>query len=150
MDQFWVNQIELLVLTGTAGLSGTGNSLANRIEGNAGDNVIAGGGGADELVGGAGADTFLYSLQTDSTAGEMDWLSDFAHGLDRIDVRPVTTLDFTFDVFEGGTPGAWTRSHHNHVRGTPGDQGRRRRLARGPPLHSLHTAEPDAGRNRRR
>jgi len=51
--------IENLVLTGSAGISGTGNSLANTISGNAGSNVLDGLGGADLLKGGKGDDTYV-------------------------------------------------------------------------------------------
>ncbi|HUL09509.1 MAG TPA: CAP domain-containing protein, partial [Candidatus Acidoferrum sp.] len=48
-----------LTLLGTEDLSGTGNALANVIEGNKGANLIDGGAGADTLTGGAGNDTFV-------------------------------------------------------------------------------------------
>src|SRR5882724_8707705 len=48
-----------LTLLGTDDLSGTGNALANVIEGNKGANLIDGGAGADTLTGGAGNDTFI-------------------------------------------------------------------------------------------
>ncbi|MDR7307614.1 calcium-binding protein, partial [Rhodoferax saidenbachensis] len=81
--------IENLTLTGTAGLSGTGNNLDNVIKGNAGYNTLTGGlgndtldGGAglDTLVGGAGNDTYWlgrgYDVDTisenDATAGNID------------------------------------------------------------------------------
>ena len=51
--------VENLVLTGSAGISGTGNSLANTISGNAGSNVLDGLGGADLLKGGKGDDTYV-------------------------------------------------------------------------------------------
>lgn len=49
--------LENLILTGTANLSGTGNALANQISGNSGNNVLSGGAGNDTLDGRAGADT---------------------------------------------------------------------------------------------
>ncbi|MDY6922951.1 MAG: M10 family metallopeptidase C-terminal domain-containing protein [Pseudomonadota bacterium] len=49
-------ELENLVLTGDADLSGTGNLEDNRIEGNAGSNVLDGLLGDDSLFGGAGDD----------------------------------------------------------------------------------------------
>jgi Ca2+-binding RTX toxin-like protein len=51
--------IEHLVLTGEDWSHGTGNALANRIEGNLGNNWIDGGAGRDTLVGGRGNDTYV-------------------------------------------------------------------------------------------
>ncbi len=51
-------QVERLVLTGTGDLAGTGNDLANLIEGNAGHNLLDGGAGADEMRGGLGNDVY--------------------------------------------------------------------------------------------
>ncbi len=77
------NFLEILQLTGTADLSGTGNALANRLEGNAGSNVLQsldgndeldGGAGADRMEGGRGADTYYVDntgdlvIETDNQA----------------------------------------------------------------------------------
>ena len=51
--------VEMLTLTGTAAINGTGNSLGNTLIGNAGANILDGGAGADTLVGGAGNDTYV-------------------------------------------------------------------------------------------
>ena len=51
------SNIEVLFLTGTAAINGTGNTLANLLRGNSGINVLAGGGGNDIIEGGVGADT---------------------------------------------------------------------------------------------
>jgi Ca2+-binding RTX toxin-like protein len=51
-----------LTLTGTADLQGTGNSLNNVIQANAGNDTLNGGGGNDTLIGGAGRDTFVFGL----------------------------------------------------------------------------------------
>jgi Ca2+-binding RTX toxin-like protein len=51
--------VENLVLTGLAGINGTGNALDNSITGNAGSNRLDGGAGADVLKGGAGNDTYV-------------------------------------------------------------------------------------------
>ncbi|WP_305072129.1 hypothetical protein [Microvirga puerhi] len=51
--------LENLVLTGSAHISGAGNELANIITGNDGDNTLDGGAGADRLQGGIGNDTYI-------------------------------------------------------------------------------------------
>lgn len=51
--------VENLVLSGTSGINGTGNSLSNSITGNSGVNRIDGGSGADVLIGGGGNDTYV-------------------------------------------------------------------------------------------
>ena len=53
------SNVENLTLTGTSGLSGTGNSFNNTLTGNSGDNLLDGGIGADTLVGGTGNDTYV-------------------------------------------------------------------------------------------
>jgi Ca2+-binding RTX toxin-like protein len=50
------DNVENLVLTGTATRDGTGNALANVIVGNAGSNILHGLDGADTIEGGLGAD----------------------------------------------------------------------------------------------
>jgi Ca2+-binding RTX toxin-like protein len=52
------NNIENLILTGTANIDGTGNNQANNITGNNGNNVLDGKGGVDVLHGGQGNDTY--------------------------------------------------------------------------------------------
>ena len=57
--------IENLTLTGAGDINGTGNALANVIEGNSGRNVLDGGAGADTLRGGAGNDTYVVDSLSD-------------------------------------------------------------------------------------
>jgi Ca2+-binding RTX toxin-like protein len=49
--------VENLTLTGGA-VSGTGNSLDNRLIGNGNSNVLDGGAGADTMIGGLGDDVY--------------------------------------------------------------------------------------------
>jgi Ca2+-binding RTX toxin-like protein len=48
--------IEVLFLTGSTAINGTGNTVANLLRGNTGVNTLVGGGGADILEGGGGND----------------------------------------------------------------------------------------------
>jgi Ca2+-binding RTX toxin-like protein len=52
------DNVDNLVLTGTASVNGTGNALDNVLTGNSGANVLDGGEGADLMVGGDGNDTY--------------------------------------------------------------------------------------------
>jgi Ca2+-binding RTX toxin-like protein len=51
--------VEKLVLTGSSGLDGTGNSLNNTITGNSGNNTLDAGSGTDTLIGGLGDDVYV-------------------------------------------------------------------------------------------
>ena len=72
--------VEHLILTGTAAINGTGNSLDNSITGNTGANTLAGGAGSDVLTGSKGSDTYLFGrgsgvdriVENDATAGNSD------------------------------------------------------------------------------
>jgi Ca2+-binding RTX toxin-like protein len=61
--------VENLTLTGSAGISGTGNSLANTIIGNSGANILNGGAGNDTLNGGAGNDRISGGSGNDTING---------------------------------------------------------------------------------
>jgi Ca2+-binding RTX toxin-like protein len=56
--------IELLFLTGTNAINGTGNALSNLLRGNSMANTLAGGGGFDILEGGAGNDSLSNATGT--------------------------------------------------------------------------------------
>lgn len=57
--------VENLTLTGSSGLSGTGNALDNQLTGNSGANTLDGGAGADTMAGGAGNDTYVVDSASD-------------------------------------------------------------------------------------
>ncbi len=63
------SDIENLRLSGTNPTNGTGNALANRIDGNSANNVIMGGGGNDVLSGGGGTDTLIGGEGDDQISG---------------------------------------------------------------------------------
>lgn len=59
------DNVENLTLTGSSGLSGTGNALANILVGNGGANRLDGKGGVDQMTGGAGNDTYVVDDTND-------------------------------------------------------------------------------------
>lgn len=94
------DNVENLVLTGKAGISGIGNGLNNVITGNAGNNILAGGLGNDTLTGGSGADTFVFNTALNSHSN-IDTIVDFNDSQgDRIE------LDHTiFAALQASQPG---------------------------------------------
>ncbi len=75
--------VENLVLTGKANVSGTGNGLGNVITGNGGTNKLDGKAGSDTLKGGAGADKFVFTTALNATTN-VDTIKDFAVNVDKI------------------------------------------------------------------
>ena len=59
------DNVENLVLAGSADINGIGNALDNVMRGNAGDNKLDGGAGADRMVGGAGNDIYWVDTGLD-------------------------------------------------------------------------------------
>lgn len=105
--------VENLTLTGTGNTVGTGNLGDNALTGNSGantlsglggndilvggegadslvggigDDTLTGGAGQDSLTGGAGADRFVFGAVGDSRPAFFDVITDFASGMDRIDL----------------------------------------------------------------
>jgi Ca2+-binding RTX toxin-like protein len=64
------DNVENLILTGTANINATGNSANNTISGNSGNNSLTGGAGDDSLFGGAGNDSLTGGAGDDSLAGD--------------------------------------------------------------------------------
>ncbi|WP_162247932.1 cadherin domain-containing protein [Devosia sp. Root413D1] len=60
------SNLENLILSGTAAINGTGNTLDNALLGNTAANVLTGGSGNDVLDGGAGADTLIGGIGNDA------------------------------------------------------------------------------------
>ena len=77
--------VEKLVLTGSADLNGTGNSLSNSLTGNSGDNVLKGAAGHDSLKGMGGHDRLEGGSGNDKLdAGSGDDKLEGGSGRDRL------------------------------------------------------------------
>lgn len=61
--------VENLLLTGSTGINGTGNTLNNTLTGNGGNNTLKGLAGNDTLSGGAGVDTLFGGTGMDTLTG---------------------------------------------------------------------------------
>ncbi len=59
------DNVEDLILTGSADIDGTGNELDNYIQGNNGDNVLNGVAGANVMAGGRGDNTYILNSEDD-------------------------------------------------------------------------------------
>lgn len=99
-----VRFVERLTLTGNANISGTGNGLANLMNGNTGNNVLTGGLGDDTLIGGLGRDTL------NGGAGNDVFVFNAALGAPNIDQIDFVVADDTIrlasGVFAGLSTGA--------------------------------------------
>lgn len=63
---------EILTLTGTDDINGTGNELKNLIQGNSGSNTLDGGAGADTMIGGLGSDVYVVDNSADIVIEEVN------------------------------------------------------------------------------
>ncbi|MEI9904194.1 MAG: hypothetical protein WDN06_09550 [Asticcacaulis sp.] len=76
------SHVDILTLTGTGTIDGTGNGLDNTITGNSGANHLIGGDGADRLDGGSGNDILTGGNGADlfvfHTGSKLDTITDFS------------------------------------------------------------------------
>lgn len=86
---------ENLTFTGTAAVGGSGNYLANRIEGNSAANSLRPREGNDTVTGGGGADSFEFV--TALGPSNVDLITDFVSGVDKL------KLDDAFHAGIGAT-----------------------------------------------
>jgi Ca2+-binding RTX toxin-like protein len=113
--------LEILRLTGTDNINGTGGFAPEALVGNVGNNTLDGGGGndvlngkagddiligglgADSLVGDAGADIFDFNTVSESGPGQAnrDFINGFENGIDRIDLSTIdaNTATMADDAF---------------------------------------------------
>ncbi|NBB16569.1 hypothetical protein GVN21_14495 [Caulobacter sp. SLTY] len=100
-------EVENLQLTGSANIDGTGNGLANQIDGNSGDNILSGGGGADVIRGNSGLDEMSGDDGNDQLLGGDG--NDELYGGDASDILSGGADDDTLyggagiDTLDGGT-----------------------------------------------
>lgn len=78
-------------------LGGTGS---DSLKGGKGIDLIEGGGGRDTMTGGADADTFRFVAVTDSgaTATTRDFITDFVHGVDKLDFSAIDAIGSTLGI----------------------------------------------------
>ncbi len=86
-----------VVLSGNAGNDTlTGGKVADTINGGAGNDIIYGNEGADKLTGGAGADVFAVLTATHSNGVNVDVISDFVSGTDKVGAATIGTSAITY------------------------------------------------------
>jgi hypothetical protein len=96
------------VVGGTAAATLTGTDGNDIIDANGGNDTVVGGAGADTLTAGTGKATFAYNAVSDSTPGAADTITDFKHGIDKIDFTAIAGIGTTGGVpqFQGNITGS--------------------------------------------
>lgn len=93
--------VERLTLSGSGDINGTGNALANRLEGNDGANQLDGAGGNDSLFGLAGDDTLIGGAGADRLDGGVG-ADSMAGGADNDSYMVDDALDLVLELAGGG------------------------------------------------
>lgn len=104
------NEVENLVLSGSAAINGFGNDLGNIIAGNSGANVLTGFAGNDMLFGAGGADSFVFRSALNANTN-VDTVLDFDVAQDRMQLenlfmQALGTGALDADAFTIGTAAA--------------------------------------------
>lgn len=73
--------------TSTASIHVEGGGAADTLELGSGADRIEAGAGADTVTGGGGKDLFVFSAVSDSSSADIDTITDFHSGQDKVDVR---------------------------------------------------------------
>jgi Ca2+-binding RTX toxin-like protein len=128
--------VENLALLGVANTNGTGNGLANNLTGNSGNNSLSGGlandtligglgndflnggVGMDVLTGGGGTDSFVFNTALSAT--NIDRITDFARGSDKILLdnaifSAIAGVSLTAAGFAANAAGAATTAAHRII-----------------------------------
>ena len=74
------------ITTGSGNDTLTGGALGDTIIGGSGADRITGNNGADVLTGGIGADTFVYTAVAQSSGTNVDSITDFVSGTDKLEI----------------------------------------------------------------
>lgn len=111
------DQVEVLLLTGSAGINGSGNSLDNMLTGNGAANILDGKAGADVMRGGGGDDTYVVDNANDTV------LEYFAGGVDTVRSSVDWTLGSEIEnvTLTGAARSATGNAWANTIIGSNGD-----------------------------
>jgi hypothetical protein len=90
-----------------------GSSAADTLIGSVSNDTIQGNGGGDKLTGGTGADTFTFRAVAESSAVAADTVTDFVHGIDKIDFTNIAGLSAS-NQFQGNITGAGNLTLNAH------------------------------------
>ena len=93
-----------VVLSGNAGNDTlTGGEVADTINGGEGNDIIYGSEGADKLTGGAGADVFAVLTAIHSNGVNVDNITDFLSGTDKIGIQSNKAITYLGEASSYGT-----------------------------------------------